>query len=349
MKRLCLILTCSIFAFLANACRREDPAPAPEEEKPNPAKKEKEKSKPVRKPLSAEFLAEAQRAAEKYLLAVQPGPDNASVQGLETESYRNRPRKDSDLVYSFAKASVQSHESDAAARKATFHGQCNVLANLAYSKGVISTSTPSGGSASFGITLKPSESGAWLVDDFRFSPRPPQAGPAELAEKEKLLEIRNTFSFPNAVWQKFKIEDLVRKLDTKAWVMFFTGGPVEFRLKIEEPGRDADDAFTATCTESEGRLCLLLSRDLRNDGSWRPTETVVTLLGPFHKMNSDLPAFWFHWKGAVFKEKAFNVQWKGKEAARVLEIEATETGVAKDAKPRKVLLTLYAKRVANKK
>jgi hypothetical protein len=60
------------------------------------------------------------------------------------------------------------------------------------------------------------------------------------------------------------------------------------------------------------------------------------------------PFLWFHWAGASFTERKLKAVPKNDEELTLLEVEAAETKPPEGKAPRKVKLTLTARRLPSK-
>jgi hypothetical protein len=279
--------------------------------------------------------------------------------------YRRRIKASADRpLYSYSSWKLTPVAEKPDQNRIAFHGKANVTyrynpLNKDRSAGQFSWGVPTGGAAAFTLELVRADARAdWRVDDFRFERRKPQAGPAALQKEEYNRVVHGGFGFPDWVMKKFKLDELMQKLDRRAWVYYYVGGPVEFRLTAQETGQrtfedpwklEADDAKFKQGEET--RLLVMIGRDLRNDGTFRPTETVIVTTNTNCARGRkviDLPCLWYHWKGADLKVRESAAELvEGKETT-LLEIEATELKPAAKAQPRKVILKLTAKRSAKK-
>lgn len=284
----------------------------------------------------------------------------------ETETcYQRRMTASPDRpLYSFSSFEIDPIAEDPSQNRVAFRGKANVTSRYnPLNEDKIARhfdwGVPTGGTVPFTLELVRAAADAdWQVDDFRFERRKPQAGPAVLSEAEYSRVVQDGFRFPDSVMKKFTLEELMQKLGRRAWVYYYVGGPVEFRLTAQETGqRTFEDPWTLEADDSrfqqgeETRLLVMIGRDLRNDGTFRPTDTVIVTTNTTRSRASktnDLPCLWYHWKGADLKVRETAAELPEGKEITLLEIEATELESAEKAQPRKVVLKLTAKRSAKK-
>lgn len=168
------------------------------------------------------------------------------------------------------------------------------------------------------------------------------------------------------------------QLGMRAWAVDFTGGPLNLWFTIETEGevnRDDDfitgDGIFIVCSEKQGRLiwwCLPNSTTQRKNARVKRLTDAVGAIEPDHLatdpdgipfcraiqlVNGDCietyntiaerPAqLWADWPRVAFTRHSPNIVTVDR-ATPLLDIEAVETGLPKDQKPRKVRIKLMAK------
>jgi hypothetical protein len=279
--------------------------------------------------------------------------------------YRHRITASADRpLYSYSSWKIIPDDEKPDQNRITFRGKANVVSrynplNKDRSEGHFDWGVPTGGAARFTLELVRADAEAdWHVDDFRFEKRKPQAGPARLEKEEYHRVAQDAFHFPDWVLKKLTLEELMEKMGARARVYYYVGGPVELRLTAKETGqRTFEQPWTLEADDSrfqqgeETRLLVMIWRDLRNDGTFRTTETVVVTTNTNRsnaKRVHNLPCLWYHWKGADLKVREWVADLPEGEEKTLLEIEATELEPAEKARPRKAILKLTAKRSAKK-
>lgn len=337
-------------SFLNTGCGRT-PGPAsplaeepkvPEQPKSDPTPGEPERSKPAAR--------SALEIAEKYVRSVKDGAPKMQL-ATETKAAFDRRSQDSPdrPLYSYTAWKISPQEVAPGRAKVTFQGQADVNHRS------LGPFTPwgvgTGGTATFMIELVRDAEKGWLVDDFRFQPRPPQIA-AVTSREVWLAEVRSEVG--DALLRHYDVKEMEAKLGLKAWVFYCVGDNVQLRLQIEQTGRkekgkkESLEHTGLKMSGPESRACLLVFQDVRRDDPTRLNPSLVMRMSHNSQFGHDVPYLWYGWKGVRFDEKTFDGKLTPGEEARILEVQAVETGHAEGDEPRRAKLTLYAKLLAAK-
>jgi hypothetical protein len=322
---------------------------------------------------SPEFgLAEARRAAERYLNAARTDFEGNEARPLLTEAFRQRLRAlrgpEVLVSYEYDGWEITGQKVELDGGRIEFKGKAHVTVWRKYQDigpgGRAWQSIPSGGQAEFALSLGKGKDGVWLVDDFRFGKRSiRQVLPVEATPGEVKAAVHDMLELPQPIRGDVSPKELADELKTKVWTFAYTGGPLQCRVLVEEAGQKTyggeghvsiPDEYLRF-GESEGHICLwmrqVLSERMKQNALrvGKVGDTRGAVVGrPGAILGVSFPFLWYHWDGATFTERKLEAVLEQDKEVTVLEVEATERRAPPGKAPRKVKLTMTAKPLPTK-
>jgi serine/threonine protein kinase len=304
---------------------------------------------------SAKISGDPLDLAVRFLSDAQLNPTNSAAlkwasPGFQFDwSAEADPRTGDRPYYQYAHATIDEHQ---IVDNSTieYRGTVTVLERVTAVGGGRHT-LPSGGRAAYTLTVRANrQAGAWRVDSFVFADRGCRAGPALLPQEENRAVVRDTLNYPPEAFAKNTPAEVEAMIGLKSWVLFYCGGPVDFRLALEETGQETilpANLITARGPYpgrgQEGRVCLQIGRDFGRE-SLAPRDYVYLGLNRNFGYSHALPCLWYHWKGAKVTDDASTPDLGDGLEHEVLKVTAEEEQPPEGKEPRKVVLRVLAKK-----
>jgi hypothetical protein len=319
-------------------------------------------------------LRPVRAAAEAYLDEARE--DLASVTALEYVTADFRKRLESEPPgqirrYEYDAATITGHDIAPDRSSVEFRGEVQVVRVREYTENRPGHSAyrqyRTGGRAGFRLrVVRGSGEAGWQVDAFDFEKRPPHVGLVATTSQELRDFLGGIFRFPGPALQGRTEQELAAELGTCLWGFYHVGGPIEYRLGLDEVGQT---------TMGAERLNRLLQDHLRSDKEeetfWlgmrqASSERLQRVLPPQGGAVPDTgsvavrswtsgapfvtsipwPFLWFHWEKVERREWLYPGTLPANEEVKVFAIEATEGEVPAGKTRRVVRLALFARRTS---
>ena len=315
---------------------------------------------PATAPPDAGLPKAARDVAEQYLAAATLDPNGPAARKWADPTFDFRANSGATAgepnrpYYQYTRATLDDL-AQVDGDTVTFRGTATALNRRMKPGGRGATDLPTGGSAAFTLKVRVQPHAEAGLVGFEFDDRESRCGGAELPASVREKVIRDVLGCPAEVYEKHTFGEVEEMLGVRSCVLFYTGGPVEFRVAVEETGQETlrtEAMATArepyTCTEDEGRFCFTIGRDLDKD-TLRPRDMLRLCLNGTHTSYLGLPRLWYHWKGATFSQSTLaGGRLSVGEEMPVYILRAAETEPEKGKEPRTVTLRLMAKKVERK-